>query len=231
MESSKTKSKKILANNIIRYLEIQHMDRKALASKLGVKYSTLCDWVQPNHASYPKADMIQKIADAIGVGMYYLLSENEGDDLVFMVDKMLESKVIIPVLGKVPAGVPYEAIENSIPETYETIPKTWLKGDKKYFALILDGDSMEPKYHDGDTAIFLKTPTCESGDLCCIRIGNNEATFKKVTLLDDGILVSPLNKNNSSGFSETFYSAEKLEMEPIEIIGTLVECRPSNIIK
>lgn len=231
MESSKTKSKRILANNIIRYLEIQHMDRKTLASKLGVKYSTLCDWVQPNHASYPKADMIQKIADALGVGMYYLLSENEGDDLVFMVDKMLESKVIIPVLGKVPAGVPYEAIENSIPETYETIPKNWLKGDKKYFALILDGDSMEPKYHDGDTAIFLKTPTCESGDLCCIRIGNNEATFKKVTLLDDGILVSPLNKNNSSGFSETFYSAEKLEMEPIEIIGTLVECRPANIIK
>jgi repressor LexA len=171
------------------------------------------------------------ICIAIGVGMYYLLSENEGDDLVFMVDKMLESKVIIPVLGKVPAGVPYEAIENSIPETYETIPKNWLKGDKKYFALILDGDSMEPKYHDGDTAIFLKTPTCESGDLCCVRIGNNEATFKKVTLLDDGILVSPLNKNNSSGFSETFYSAEKLEMEPIEIIGTLVECRPSNIIK
>ena len=231
MDSSKTKSKVILANNIIRYMEINKMDRKTLASKLGVKYSTLCDWVQPNHASYPKADMIQRIADALGVSMYYLLSENEGDDLVFMVDKMLESKTIIPVLGKVPAGVPYEAIEDSVPENYETIPKEWLKGDKKYFALFLDGDSMEPKYHDGDTAIFLKTPTCESGDMCCVRIGHNDATFKKVTILNNGILISPLNKNNSSGFSETFYSAEQVESEPIEIIGTLVECRPSKIMK
>ena len=231
MNSSKTKSKVILANNIIRYMEINHMDRKTLATKLGIKYSTLCDYVQPNHPSYPKADIIQRIADALGVSMYYLLSENDGDDLAFMVDKMLESKTLIPVLGKVPAGVPYEAIENSIPESYETIPKNWLRGNKKYFALFLDGDSMEPQYHDGDTAIFLKTPTCESGDLCCVRIGNSDATFKKITILNNGILVSPLNKNNSSGFAETFYPAEKLEYEPVEIIGTLVECRPSKINK
>ncbi len=231
MNSSKSKSKVILANNILRYMEIQHIDRKTLASKLDVKYSTLCDWVQPNHASYPKADMIQKIADILDVKMYYLLDEHDSEDVGFMVDKMLESKTMIPVLGKVPAGVPYEAIENSVPETYETIPKSWLVGDRKYFALTLDGDSMEPLYHDGDTAIFLKSATCESGDLCCVRIGHDDATFKKVTILNNGILIPSLNKNNSSGFTETFYSAEQVESEPIEIVGILVECRPSQVIK
>ena len=38
-----------------------------------------------------------------------------------------------------------------------------LKGGKQYFALKVKGNSMEPKYLDGDTLIILKSDDCESG--------------------------------------------------------------------
>ena len=51
--------------------------------------------------------------------------------------------VKIPVLGKIPAGIPFEAIEDTYTEDYEEIPKSWTRGGKEYFALRLTGDSME----------------------------------------------------------------------------------------
>ena len=88
---------------------------------------------------------------------------------------------------------------------------------------------MEPKYHDGDIGIFLKTPTCNSGENCCVRIGHDDATFKKVTILSNGILISPLNPENSTGFKEAFYSAEDVNNLPIEIIGVCVDSRPATL--
>jgi len=224
-----SRSKQILATNIKKYMDGRGLDRKQLATKLGVKYSTFCDWLQESHPSYPKIDYIQEIADILGVKTSYLIDENETEDIDYMVSKMLETKDFIPVLGKIPAGVPYEAIEESNPEDFEFIPRSWLTGNKKYFALKLDGDSMEPKYHDGDIAIFLKTPTCNSGENCCVRIGHDDATFKKVKILSNGILVSPLNPENSSGFSEKFYTAEDVQNMPVEIMGVLVDCRPAKV--
>ena len=61
------------------------LDRKQLATKLGVKYSTFCDWLQESHPSYPKIDYIQDIADILGVKTSYLIDENEDENIDYMV--------------------------------------------------------------------------------------------------------------------------------------------------
>lgn len=133
--------------------------------------------------------------------------------------------VKIPVLGRIPAGMPFEAIENEYTVDYEEIPREWLKGNKKYFALIIDGDSMEPKYQDKDIGIFIKSSDCESGQDCCIRINGFDATFKRVKKQENGIMVIPLNENNSSGFSTTFYTNEEIANKPVEIVGIIKQIR------
>ena len=226
-----SKNKQILARNILRYMDIRDIDRKTLAAKLNVNYNTLCDWLQPGHPSCPKIDIIQKISDLLNVKMHYLLEEHEDplEDMSFITDKLLESKSIIPVFAKISAGTSYDLIEKGTPITYETVPKNWLVGDRTYFALSLNDDTMEPNYHKNDIAIFLKSSTCNEEDLCCIRIGQEDATFKKVTKLANGILISPLNTNNSLNCEPRFIATNSSEYRSIEILGVLVECRPYQV--
>jgi len=81
---------------------------------------------------------------------------------------------------------------------------------------------MEPMYNDKDVVILLKTPVCENGDDCCIRIDGSDATFKRVYIKNDGLLIHPLNIENSSGFVSTFYSKEDCIKHSIEILGVCV---------
>lgn len=133
--------------------------------------------------------------------------------------------VKIPVLGRIPAGMPFEAIEEQYTTDYEEIPRDWLRGGNEYFALKLDGDSMEPEYQDKDVVIFRKTFDCESGQDCCVRINGYDATFKRVKKQLNGIMIIPLNENNSTGFTTTFYTNEDVINMPIEILGVVKQIR------
>lgn len=133
--------------------------------------------------------------------------------------------VQIPVLGKIPAGMPMEAIEDTYTVDTIDIPKVWLRGGNKFFALKLDGDSMEPDYLDKDIVIFKETSDCESGQDCCIRINGYDATFKRIRKQSNGIMIIPLNENNSTGFTSTFYTEEDIEKMPIEVIGVVKQIR------
>lgn len=222
-------SKQRLAINIQNLLDDKRLSRRQVADALGVKYSTFCDWVNPNHASSPDIDMISKIADYFGVRIDPLVDDEPYDDVDYKIDKILETKEFINVLGKVPAGVPYEAIENITPNSYELIPRKWMIGDRKYFGLELDGDSMSPEFKDGDTVVLLKSSTCESGNYCCVRIGHTDATFKQVKIEKDGIWIIPLNEDNSSGFKKKFFTKEEVNTLPIEIIGVYVYTIPNKV--
>lgn len=133
--------------------------------------------------------------------------------------------VKIPVLGRIPAGMPFEAIEEQYTTDYEEIPRDWLRGGNEYFALKLDGDSMEPEYQDKDVVIFRKTFDCESGQDCCVRINGYDATFKRVKKQLNGIMIIPLNENNSTGFTTTFYTNEDIVNMPIEVLGVVKQIR------
>jgi len=119
----------------------------------------------------------------------------------------------VPVLGRIPAGNPLDAIEEI--EDYEEIPADWVAGGKEYFALKIRGNSMEPKYLDGDTVIFLKAQDCDSGAECAVIINGEDATFKKVRKGQGGIIVQPLNPS----YDPIHYTNRQIEELPVRIIG------------
>ena len=90
----------------------------------------------------------------------------------------------IPVLGRVPAGVPIEAVEDII--DYEEIPVEMAK-DGEFFGLQIKGDSMEPRICEGDVVIVRKQDDAESGDLVIAMINGDEATCKRLMKYSDGI--------------------------------------------
>lgn len=132
----------------------------------------------------------------------------------------LERNVVkIPVLGRIPAGIPMEAIEDI--NDYIEIPESWLVGGAEYFSLEIKGDSMSPRYETGDIVIFRKQETCETNDDCAVMVNGDDATFKRIERLENGILVKPLNPD----YDTKFYTNKEIEEIPIRVIGVAVELR------
>ena len=209
-------NKEILAKNLNKYMKINEVDRNKVANDLNIKYTTLTDWCNGN--SYPHIDKIEMLANYFHIQKYDLIEDIKWDKNTKLAN-MEKNVVRVPLLGKIPAGMPIEAIEDEYTVDYEEVPADWMKGNKEYFALRITGDSMEPDFKDGDTVIFLRTSDFTSGQNCCVRINGSDATFKKVTLREDGIMLSPLNLNNSTGFLPRIFTKDEILNLPVEILG------------
>lgn len=110
-----------------------------------------------------------------------------------------------------------EAIEDIV--DYEEIPAAW-GNDKEYFALRVKGDSMYPKYIDGDTIIMEKCDDAESGSDCVVYVNGYDATLKKVIKKLDCIVLQPLNP----AYDPAVYDYNDAD-NPIRIVGKVVELR------
>ena len=91
----------------------------------------------------------------------------------------------------------------------------------EFFALQVKGDSMEPKFSDGDVVIVRKQEDVDSGDIAIILVNGDEATIKKVQKFDGGINLVPTN----SAYPVLTYTNKEIEQLPVRVIGKVVELR------
>lgn len=131
----------------------------------------------------------------------------------------------IPVLGTIKAGIALEAQQDII--EYVDIPKDWTKGGKEFYGLKISGDSMAPKYQTDDIVIFEKTNDYERANKkdCAVMVNGYDATFKNITITDNGVTLVPFNLNNSDNYQPTFYDKEQIASLPVKIIGIAREKR------
>ena len=101
--------------------------------------------------------------------------------------------VSVPILGKVTAGTPIEAIE--MPNEYFEIPTSLLsRKNKEIFTLTVSGESMiNVGIYDGDIIIVEKNNTANNGDTVVAMNENNEATVKTFYKEKDHIRLQPEN--------------------------------------
>lgn len=88
-----------------------------------------------------------------------------------------ESVVEVPLLGKVTAGTPIEAIET--PDEYFSLPTNLFTTRNEIFTLKVSGESMiNVGIYDGDILIVERKKTANNGDTVVAMNENNEATVK-----------------------------------------------------
>lgn len=101
------------------------------------------------------------------------------------------SSMPIPLIGKIAAGVPIEAIEN---QANIIDAPTALLGPGKHFALEVEGDSMiEAGIFDGDWAIIRQTESADNGDIVVALVEDDEATLKRFRRKGNSIALEPAN--------------------------------------
>ncbi|MCD8211532.1 MAG: LexA family transcriptional regulator [Oscillospiraceae bacterium] len=186
----------------------QNMTLEELGDKVGVGKSTVRKWEKGIIANM-KRDKIAKIAEALGTTPAYLMGWDEPQPA---------KTVTIPVLGRVAAGIPIDAVELIIgsEDISERLAET---GD--FFALRIKGDSMEPDIHDGDTVIVRKQDDAESDEIVIALVNGNDGVCKRLKKYNDSIaLVS-----NNSNYAPMYFSRSEIDETPVKVIGRVIEIR------
>jgi len=87
----------------------------------------------------------------------------------------------VPVINRIAAGYPKDFTDLSYPprvaDQYVACPDI---SDKDAFAARVHGDSMTPKYRDGDIVIFSPALPPRNGDDCFVRFADGQTTFKRI---------------------------------------------------
>lgn len=190
------------------------LSQKELGLKIGVAESTVS--LYESNKRFPDTETLKKISALFNVSIDYLLGNTPTKTPT---QKTTGRGVRIPVLGRVVAGIPIEAVEEIL--DYEEItPEMAATGD--FFALQVRGDSMLPTLKDGDVVIVKKQPTVDSGDIAIVLVNGNDATVKEIKESAAGIT---LIGHNVAVYTPRFYSNEEIKNLPVQVLGKVVEMR------
>jgi len=206
------------------------LTQKELSDITGIPISTIAHYEAGSRI--PSVEQLKTLSNFFKVSTDYLLGE--ADEYVNFWDNLdkeigeaklralakevrdYESGVTsINVYGSIPAGVPIEAVQDI--EDTVTIPTSWVKGGNEYIALRVKGDSMFPRYEDGDIVIIHIQPDCENGDDCACYVNGYDVTLKRVYKGEHSITLQPLN----SSYQPMTYK----HPGEVRILGKVVELR------
>lgn len=197
-------NKEVMAKNINKYMKMNKISRNKMSEALGVSYSTLSDWV--NAKTYPRIDKIEMMANYFGVSKSDLVEDKQTVDTVQI--------TTAPVLSKVSAGMPMYSEENIVDYIY--LPAHEVKAGKEVFGLVVEGDSMNQEFKEGDIVIVEKDSIVENGEIGVVMVNGYNATLKQVKYVQDSIVLMP--KSDNPAHDPQIYNKD----DEITIIGKVV---------
>jgi repressor LexA len=117
----------------------------------------------------------------------------------------------LPVLGKIAAGTPIEAIQHERDRL--AVPESML-GQGEHFILEVQGDSMiEAGILDGDLVVIRKVDNANNGEIVVALVMGEEATLKRLRKRGASIALEPANRN---------YETRILGPDQVQVQGKLV---------
>lgn len=122
--------------------------------------------------------------------------DSKNRTLELLVDNEYEVKdehvIEVPLLGKITAGNPIEAIEQ--PDEYFSLPSYLVSNNKEVFTLKVDGESMiNAGILDNDIVIVERRNTARNGEIVVAMTEDNEVTLKTYYKEENHIRLQPEN--------------------------------------
>ncbi len=118
-----------------------------------------------------------------------------------------EHAVNVPLVGRIAAGTPIEALQNRIADV--PVPGGMIgRGD--HYALEVTGDSMiNAGILDGDTGIIQEADSANTGEIVVALVDDNEATLKRLRRRGDSIALEAANP----AYETRLYGADRVKVQ------------------
>ncbi|GFI33433.1 hypothetical protein IMSAGC013_04842 [Lachnospiraceae bacterium] len=167
--------------------KLQERGRRAeLSRQTGISTGNIRDWFNPDKPAQPSANALVKISKALDCSVDYLLGLTD-------VEKRATNKsniIPIPIVKqKAAAGLGIQTNDYSeCIDEYRFFDKTQIPSETE-FGIIIEGDSMEPIFKNGQVVFVKKLDDCDHNDYGIFCITEDEITrivFKRKILLKDG---------------------------------------------
>lgn len=180
--------------------------RAELSRQTGISTGNIRDWFNPDKPAQPSADALVKISKALNCSVDYLLGLTD-------VEKRVTSKssiIPIPIVKqKAAAGLGIQTNDYSeYIDEYRFFDKFQIPNEAE-FGIIIEGDSMEPAYKNGQVIFVKKLNDCDHNDygiFCITEYDVTKVVFKrKITLEDGSYCLRSINPDykDIDGFNET----------------------------
>lgn len=175
--SANLSAREIFKRNLNHYMELRGIDQAYIVDHLNLTASTVSDWV--NGKKYPRVDAMQRLADLLDVTMAALTSDLSHSSLP--AGLLPIEKRRIPILGPIAAGTPLTAEREY--DNYVSIA-----GDSHHAdaALRVEGDSMTPRYLDGDLVLIRLQDDVDNGQIAAVCI-DDCITLKRLYHMPHGV--------------------------------------------
>ena len=219
--------------------------QKDVALKLRVTQQNYQKW-ESGFTKSPTTETIIELANIFNTSVEYLtnteilpiyqaLSETRQSELVSIAEEKLKEQLnenkVIPFIDNL---IPYQVISeqslsagygNGYTDEQETYTVFWDKDVRYDYAAEIEGDSMEPKFHDGDIALIRKTHVNDYDGCVCVidDVANQRVYIKRIHIEDTHVRLESLNKDTYDN-GELIYPDILLENnENLKIIGKVVD--------
>lgn len=217
------------SKNLKSIIEKSNLSQREFAIRLGYSPSTVSDWV--NKKTYPRDHKMRELADKLNIPISSLTNDDIDNLWAELTDTVREltddnkykvlnyskellqeqntRKNIVPILGEVAANPDGINMEDNFKDEYIEAP------DGADATLIIKGDSMEPKFHNGEPVFYKFQNTIENGEYAIVAINNEDATLKQIKFdyKNKKIILHSLNSK---------YDDRVLEPSEIRILGKVV---------
>lgn len=168
--------------------------KSKLSQETGISTGNISDWFNPNKKAQPNADNLVKISKALNCSVDYLLGLTDIETLPTNSSDIIP----IPILKqRAAAGLGKESNDiNDIPFNLLWFDREQIPIGAEY-GIIIEGDSMEDKFHDGQVVFVKLVGDCNDGDYGIFSITENDETkifFKqKKMLLNNTYVLHSIN--------------------------------------
>ena len=198
---------KYCANKLRELRERKNITQQELADDLHINQQQIARY--ENNQRQFKQDLLFTLANYFKVSINEFFPPTEYDNA-----EPITNTIKVAIYGSIKAGVPLES-QNDIVD-YLEISKDLIK-NKKVFGLKISGDSMYPKYEDGDIVLFEQTNDIETykNKDCAVMINGTMSTFKKIIVNESNLILQPYNAD----YDIMIYSKEDVEKLPIIVLG------------
>lgn len=201
----------MLGAKIAKARELRHWSQEQLAHEMGTSQVQVSRWESREDL---RTSVLERVSEATGVTLQYLLGLSDDP-----FTKPLQGPIYYkPVLGRIAAGTPREAIERS--EETHWVSSELYNAHPHGIWLQVSGNSMNRLFPDGSLVYVDLDAEVRDGNVAVLFINGNDATVKRIFWEGDAIRLRP--ESYDPDYRDRVIFANDPDAPEVRVLGKVV---------